>query len=228
MTEWIEFRHNWAYYITSDTLTFNKVTGKVPEGSIVLTKEQEILDTGVTITNTDYSLAKNGEVVSLADKRSASKILALLFVNYMKKHGEYPPGASFGKSYKNGNVDVDFQASDYDKFVIRLTSEEVKGDPEEFLMRLNPASKKKFIPQDDWKIEPAKSSRSTCKTCGHSIEKSELRLGEPTYFQDHLNYKWHHFNCMADDIWGVPESKLDGYSSLTDEEKDIVKKALWK
>ena len=203
------------------------MTGKVPEGSIVLTKEQETLDTGVTITNTDYSLAKDGEVVTLVDKRAASKILATLFVDYMKKHGEYPSGASFGKSYKNGNVEIDYRASDYDNFKIRLTSDDVGGDPEEFLMNLNPASKKKFIPQDNWKIEPAKSSRSSCKTCGHSIGKGELRLGEPSYFQEHLSYKWHHFACIANDIWGIPESNLDGFSSLTDDEKAKVKKSLW-
>ena len=108
-----------------------------------------------------------------------------------------------------------------------MTPEDVGGDPEEFLMNLRAASKKKFIPQDAWMIEPAKSSRATCKTCGRTIGKGELRLGEPSYFQDHLSYKWHHFACIVDDIWGIPEDKLDGYSTLTNDEKAEVKKTLW-
>jgi hypothetical protein len=94
-------------------------------------------------------------------------------------------------------------------------------------MNLNTASKRKFVPEDDWKIEPAKSSRATCKTCGANIEKGILRLGEPTYFQDHLNYKWHHFTCIADEIWGIPKEKLSGYQELSSDQKDIVSKALW-
>ncbi len=47
MTEWIEFRHDWAYYITPETFEMYKVTGKVPVGSIVLTKKQETLDNDI-------------------------------------------------------------------------------------------------------------------------------------------------------------------------------------
>ena len=227
MTEWIEFSHDWAYYITPDTFDMTKIRTKVPVGSIVLVKEQEVLDTGVTITNTDYKIAKDGRIVDLEDKRAASKILAKLFVDYMKKHNEYPANSSFDKAFKNGNVDVLFRASDYDKFKIRLTPELVGSDPEEFLMNLNKASRKKFLPDEDWKIEPAKSSRATCKTCGQKIEKDHLRLGEPSYFQDHLTYKWHHFICKADEVWGIPEGNLDGYASLSSQQKDEVTKGLW-
>ncbi len=227
MTEWIEFSHDWAYYITSDTFDMNQVRGKVPVGSIVLVKEQEVLDTGVTITNTDYKIAKDDAVVNLVDKRAASKILAKLFVEYMKKHNEYPHNSSFDKAFKNGNVDVLFKASDYDKFKIRLTHAIVGGDPEEFLMNLNRSSRKKFVPGDDWKIEPAKSGRSTCKSCGGKIEKDHLRIGEPDYFQDHLNYKLHHFVCKADEIWGIPKDKLFGYENLTDDQKEEASKVLW-
>ena len=227
MSEWIEFHHDWAYYIVPETFDMYKIAGKVPVGSIVLTKKQETLENEVTITNTDYAIAKSDGVVDLADKRAAGKILAKQLVEYMKIHNEYPNGTSFDKVFKNKNVDVLYKASDYDKFKIRLTPELVGSEPEEFLMNLKTGGKKKFSPQDDWKIEPAKSSRSKCKTCGHSIEKGLLRLGEPTYFQEHLNYKWHHFDCIADDLWGIPEDKLSGYSSLDDETKDNVRKVLW-
>ena len=227
MTEWIVFSHDWAYYISPETFDMNKVAGKVPVGSIVLKKQKETLDTGMTIVNTDYLIAKDNDVVDLEDKRSANKILAKLLIEYMRKHNAYPPGTTLDKAFKNGNVDVLYKASDYDKFKIRLTPTDVGSDPEEFLMNLSKAGRKKFLPEEDWKIEPAKSSRSTCKTCGHKIEKDHLRLGEPTYFQDHLNYKWHHFDCIADDIWGIPDGNLSGYSSLETEMKEKVDKALW-
>ncbi|TFH07177.1 MAG: hypothetical protein E4H14_09060, partial [Candidatus Thorarchaeota archaeon] len=142
-------------------------------------------------------------------------------------HNEYPPNTSLDKTFQNGNVDVLFRASDYDKFMIRLTPALVGGDPEEFLMNLRKASRKKFVPEDVWKIEPAKSSRSTCKTCGHIIEKDHLRLGEPSYFQDHLSYKWHHFDCKGDEIWGIPNNKLTGFEGLSVDQKDKISKALW-
>ncbi|TFG32723.1 hypothetical protein EU528_02685 [Candidatus Thorarchaeota archaeon] len=227
MTDWIEFSHDWAYYITPSTFEMKKVRGKVPVGSIVLRKQKEILDTGMTIVNTEYSIVKEDTVVDLEDKRAANEILAKFLIGYMKEYNEYPPGTVFDKAYKNGNVDVLYKASEYDRFKIRLTSTLVGSDPEEFLMNLRKAGRKKFIPGDDWKIEPAKSSRASCKTCGHNIEKGDLRLGEPTYFQDHLNYKWHHFDCKADDIWGIPKDKLLGYSSLESKIKESVEKALW-
>ena len=227
MTEWIEYGHDWAYYITLDTFAMNKVKGRVPTGSLILTKEKEILDTGITIVNTTYAIVEEGVIVKLDDKRAASKILATLFIDYMKIHNEYPPSSFFDKAFQNGNVDVLFKASDYDKFTIRITPDLVGGDPEEFLMNLNKASRKKFVPEDDWKIEPAKSSRSTCKTCGHKIEKDDLRLGEPSYFQDHLSYKWHHLTCKAEEIWGIPDDKLSGYLDLSSDLKDKVTKVLW-
>ena len=47
-----------------------------------------------------------------------------------------------------------------------------------------------------WKIEYAKSSRAKCRKCGDKIEKGEVRIGKPTYFQDNLTYHWHHEKCV--------------------------------
>lgn len=49
-------------------------------------------------------------------------------------------------------------------------------------------------------IEPAKSSRASCKTCKAKIEQGELRLGEeaPNPFNNgEMGYRWHHLKCGA-------------------------------
>lgn len=204
-----------------------KITGKVPVGSVILTKRKEELDTGMSIINTDYHYAKASGVVDLEDKRAATKILTEQVFTFMKKNNQYPPGAKYKKSYKNNNVDVSFDISEYDKFTLRFTPELVGDDPEMFLMNLGTAAKRKFIPKDNWKIEAAKSSRAKCQTCGNNIEKDALRVGEPTYYMDHLNYRWHHFECISDDIWGIPKENLLGFEGLSSEQKDKVKKTLW-
>ena len=44
-------------------------------------------------------------------------------------------------------------------------------------------------------IEPAKSSRSSCRGCKEKIEKGELRYGNYDEMWD--SYKWYHLKCGA-------------------------------
>jgi hypothetical protein len=56
------------------------------------------------------------------------------------------------------------------------------------------------IPQEQlapYKIEPARSSRSKCKTCRRSIEKGKLRLGILIEGPFGTGYLWHHLTCAA-------------------------------
>ncbi|KAL6564442.1 Poly [ADP-ribose] polymerase 1 [Orobanche minor] len=69
-------------------------------------------------------------------------------------------------------------------------------------------------PPKPWKVEYAKSSRSSCKTCKNSIEKETLRLGkmvQSTHF-DGFMPMWNHAACIlrkvkqiksADDVEGL-------------------------
>lgn len=50
-----------------------------------------------------------------------------------------------------------------------------------------------------FKIEPARSSRSKCKTCRKKIDKEVLRLGVLVDGNYGPGYMWHHLNCAARD-----------------------------
>ncbi|MFW9862301.1 MAG: hypothetical protein ACFFET_08440 [Candidatus Thorarchaeota archaeon] len=227
MTDWVPYEADWAYYVDPETFEMPKARSKVPVGSIVLEKGRETIDTGMTVVVTTYKLAKDDGLVDLMGKKEAGELLAKQLLAFMRKHGTFAPGTSIKKTFKNRNVDVLYIGSDYDKFTLRFTPAIVGGDPEEFLLALGEPGRLKFNPEDTWKIEPAVSGRASCKTCNSTIPKDSLRIGEPTYFQDHLNYKWHHFDCIADTIWGIPDEKLSGYASLSPERKTTVKEKLW-
>jgi hypothetical protein len=227
MTEYVTYNHDWAYYIETESFDMHKLQGKAPVGSIILTKEKEDLDTGMTVTVTKYFIAKKGGVEPLGGKKEASQVIADLMLAKMRKSGKMISGVSVKKEYANGNVDLLFVASDYDKFTLKIKKDMTKSPPIDFLESLDKAGKKKFSPSDEWKAERAKSGRASCRTCGARIAKDEVRIGEPSYFQDHKSYKWHHLKCIKDNIWGIPENMLEGYGALDSDAKDILKKALW-
>ena len=75
-----------------------------------------------------------------------------------------------------------------------------------------------------YKIEYAKSSRSTCKVCGEKILKEEIRIGVPSYFQQYKSYKWQHSKCTTfggqvpspSEMKGIEEIKEEDIKSLED------------
>lgn len=48
-----------------------------------------------------------------------------------------------------------------------------------------------------YSIEPARSSRSKCRTCRRKIEKGELRIGVLLEGPYGTGYLWHHLKCAA-------------------------------
>ncbi len=78
--------------------------------------------------------------------------------------------------FKNGNVELTYEASDYDLFTIKLTPKMVREDVELFLDSLGSAEKAAFIPAEPWKIESAISGRARCRTCDNIISKGALRV----------------------------------------------------
>ena len=214
MTEWLEFSTEWGYWINPGTFRMVRVKKSVLVGAVVLIKSRETLDTGNTVIVTDYGVAKS-EGVEGKTKKEASAILTQQMVTYMKEKEMYPPKTNIKKIYENGNVDLAYAPSEYDTFNLRFTPLLVNVNVEEFLDDL-----KQFIETDKegepWRIEAAKSGRSTCRTCGEKIPKDSLRLGEPDFYEDHLSYRWHHLRCAVQLLEGTEPSSLSGYDELTD------------
>lgn len=77
---------------------------------------------------------------------------------------------------------------------------------------------------DAWKVELAKSSRAACRTCGEKILKETIRVGQPSYFEDHLSYKWFHLTCVKNFKDSFP---LEGVSDLNSENQALVKSTLY-
>lgn len=67
----------------------------------------------------------------------------------------------------------------------------------------------------DHRLEVAPSGRATCKTCGKSIAKGELRLGEEYESQfgsEGVAIRWHHLPCGAKKVPAVLKAAMDAYS----------------
>ena len=228
MADWIEYETDWGYWINPDTFRVPRIKRSVRVGAVLYTKKRETLDTGRQIIATTYAIAYE-DGIRVMDKREVSTILASQMFEYMQSKKMYPPNTKIKKTYANGGVDLDFAPSEYDSFVIRLTPELVGGNVEDFLYALDDFKETSTDDSDGrWKIETAKSGRSSCRTCGDLIPMGHLRLGEPSVYEGHVSYRWHHLKCKAQILDGVDLKKLAGYEELTSEKRNELKQALSK
>lgn len=222
MTEWLEYTSDWGYWINPDTFRTPRIKKSIRVGAVFFEKTRETLDDGRQIIVTTYGVAKP-DGISEMDKRDVSKVLAKQMLNFMRSKEMYPPKTSFKKSYTNGNVDLSYEPTEYDTFTIRLTPALVGGNVEDFLDNLSMFEEKET--ETTWKVEPAKSSRATCRTCSNVISKGELRLGEPYMYEEHVTYRWHHISCQKNVLRIIDIESLDGYPDLTAAQKDILNNA---
>ncbi|OLS27409.1 MAG: hypothetical protein HeimC3_04080 [Candidatus Heimdallarchaeota archaeon LC_3] len=79
-----------------------------------------------------------------------------------------------------------------------------------------------------YKIEYAKSSRSTCKLCNEKIMKEEIRVGVPGYFQQYLTYKWQHSKCTTFGAAVPNPEDLEGYNDLNEKDKEKISESVTK
>ena len=228
MANWIEYETDWGYWINPHTFRVPRIKKSVRVGAVLYTKQRETLDTGRQIIATTYAVAYE-DGIRVMDKRDVSTILASQMFEYMQSKKMYPPNTKMKKTYANGSADLDYSPSEYDSFVIRLTSELVGGNVEDVLCALDDFKETSTDDSEErWKIETAKSSRSSCRTCGELISKRDLRLGEPSTYEGHVSYRWHHLKCKAQILDGVDLKTLAGYEELTQEKRDELKRALSK
>lgn len=226
MAEWIEYSSDWGYWINPETFRTPRIKKSVRVGAVLYTKQRETLDTGQQIIATTYAVAFE-DGVKVMEKREVSKILANQILDYMRTKKMYPPNTIIKNVYSNGNVDLDFTPSEYDSFVIRFTPELVRSNVEDFLYALEDFKEESLDSSDErWKIETAKSGRSSCRTCEKPIAKNELRLGEPTLYEGHVSYRWHHLRCQSRILDGVDLKTLNGYDELTEDQREELRQSL--
>jgi hypothetical protein len=223
MTEWLEYTHDWGYWINPDTFRTPRIKKSVRFGAIVFLKSRETLDDGRQIIVTTYGIAGESGIKEMG-KKEASAILASQMLEFMRARKMYPPKTEMKKSYANGNVDLEYSPTEYDSFTIRITPDMARESVVDFLYNLEPFSEDSSETTEAWKVEPAKSSRATCKTCSKTIQKGELRLGEPSLYDGHVSYRWHHLQCAAHMIKGMTLDTLEGYEELTKEQKEQLQK----
>ncbi len=132
---------------------------------------------------------------------------------YILSKNSLPPKVKVEKELKKDKpAQLAFVMTNYDTFHLKITSEMLEdSDPYEKIKEIMGNETEKVtvydLTEDKWKVEYAKSSRAKCRSCGMNIEKGTVRLGEPHYYENHLNYRWHHEKCI---FWkGLNKNQLD-------------------
>ena len=205
-----------GFWINPDSFYKNRVQDTVPDGCVIVTSEKVILDSGRTIFGSVFHLASRKGPQKVG-KQEVSAILVTQMQKFMLEKKRWPPNTNIKHIYKNEKVKLEYTPDSYVVFNL-IFPPEIEGKTTEDL--LNSLTKEQEIDQETelvWKVEHAKSSRSTCQGCREYIQKGELRLGEPGFFQDHLTYKWYHLKCAQQQ--GFVVHPIVGLDTLTKEER---------
>ena len=161
------------------------------------------------------------------DKRSISVVLKDSLINYIKSNNSLNNYFSLIEksiTKKSNAVKYEVKFSDYISFNIILKPSELDVEDVSYYITSLPIEKLKAEKKDPWKVELAKSSRAKCQSCKQKIEKATIRIGQPSYFQEHLSYAWHHLDCIKD---FSPNVDLIGLNDLNDEQQQLVQGHLY-
>uniref|UniRef100_A0ABM0LXA4 NAD(+) ADP-ribosyltransferase n=1 Tax=Saccoglossus kowalevskii TaxID=10224 RepID=A0ABM0LXA4_SACKO len=118
--------------------------------------------------------------------------------------------------------------TDQEKIRNKIAGDETKESVEDKVVS-------KETTTSDFSMEYAKSNRSTCRACKEKIAKDELRIAiSETDPHDKIIENWHHLDCFCDPMKLVEfgwkkeydVKKIQGFSCLKKEDKDIVLKKL--
>uniref|UniRef100_A0A6L2LPT7 Poly [ADP-ribose] polymerase n=1 Tax=Tanacetum cinerariifolium TaxID=118510 RepID=A0A6L2LPT7_TANCI len=72
-------------------------------------------------------------------------------------------------------------------------------------------------------IEVSKTARATCRICSEKIATGEVRISSKPEGQGARGLAWHHATCFLDSSPITQLEKLDGWESLSDSNKSLVK-----
>ena len=221
----LDSENEWGFFIDHETFDIYPIEEDIPDGSFVVVKEREYIeDIDRTVIQTSYGIVDGKKFVPL-NKREISKYMSEACSHYIVSRDTIPPKVKVEKEMqKDKPVQLTFMMTNYDIFHLKITSSLLDGlDPFEKINEIIGKETRKltlYDREDKWKVEYAKSSRATCKTCGLKIEKDTVRIGEPYYFDQYLNYRWHHEKCI---FWSRLEiEQLDDLELLEKEDKKRI------
>ncbi|MFW9975177.1 MAG: hypothetical protein ACFFDQ_07935 [Candidatus Thorarchaeota archaeon] len=75
MTEWLEYTHDWGYWINPDTFRTPRIKKSVRVGAVLFLKDRETLDDGRQIIVTAFGVAGKSGIKEMG-KKDASIIIA--------------------------------------------------------------------------------------------------------------------------------------------------------
>ena len=172
------------------------------------------------------------------DKRTISTYLKDSLVSYITNNNAINDNFLLMEKAivkKNNSVKYELKFSDFVSFNIVISPKDLDvEDVSGFVtgLRIDAINeyggvgvKKGGEGSDPWKVELAKSSRATCKSCGQKIMKETIRLGEPSYYEGHISYKWNHLTCIRKFDESTP---LTGLDDLSKDLQDQVNQHLFK
>jgi len=221
---WIEITPEWAYWIDPESFSFKRVKKRAPVGAVIILKSREKIDDERTYVDSSFGLITETGITELP-KKEAREILSRQFIELTRWKKQWPPHTSIKKTLSSGDVEINYEPTEYDSFKLLVTRQMIGSDPNEYLRKL----KKHEVPQTPlWKVETAKSGRSRCRSCNDVILEGRFRIGEPYFYEGSLSYKWYHPRCLVSRLDIDEIENLEGYKALRPEEKLRLKRTFTK
>ncbi len=185
----------------------------------------------------DYNPLTFHDGIENLDKKKITAELKNHLIEYIKNNNsvnDYFTLIEKGMIKKNNAVKYEIKFSDYVSFNLQIEPTDLDvEDVSSFIISLpveqlnqkkSDNSKSEADSSDPWKVELAKSSRAACRGCSDKIQKGKIRIGQPSYYEGHISYKWYHLDCVK----GFNDSfELIGLEDLKDEEQMEVKNRLF-
>ncbi|MBY9000361.1 MAG: hypothetical protein KGD64_05570 [Candidatus Heimdallarchaeota archaeon] len=221
----------WGFYINPASFQIFAIKEVVPEKSFVLIKNREFLqEINRTIIRNTYGIVKN-EKLEKMDKKDISELISEACAKYILKHHDLPPSCKVSSDLRYTKPAVlALYVGNYDVFHLKITVDYLNGkNPKEVLDPIIAKGPKSIFiakKEERWKVEYAKSGQAECRKCETKIEKNAVRLGEPSYYQEHLTFKWFHENCI--DWTKFKIDQIAGLEVLKDSDKSRIQKKLAK
>ncbi len=191
----------WGYSIDPRNFIQMKIEKEIPEGFFFVIKKREYIEEiERTVIRNVYGRIKTGQVQKY-DKKQLSEMLSSTLARYIMKNKILPKHVKINGDLKYTKpANLIFFVGNFDIFHLKIDSNDLDGNnPKEILEKIIQKSTKNLfmkVRENKWKLEYAKSGVSKCNKCKNYIERDSLRLGEPSYYQENLSFRWYHENCV--------------------------------